>query len=155
MIEIKKTYNLFLDDIRIPKDAWQYKYYTPYLKEEWKIVRDYKQFVDYISRNYKKGFFPKFISFDHDLCDEHYAPREHWSEKYNAWAESKNFKEKTGMGCAKWLIDFCMDNNVKLPEYMVHSMNPAGAENIQSILDNYKKYEENGYEIKKRIERFH
>lgn len=140
MIEITKTYNLFLDDFRIPKDAWQYKYYTPYLKEDWKIVKDYDQFVGYITRNFKKGFFPKFISFDHDLADEHYSPHMNNVEDYEKL--SKTFKEKTGMDCAKWLVDFCIDNEIKLPEFMVHSMNPAGAKNIQSLLDNYKKYEE-------------
>lgn len=142
MIEITKTYNLFLDDFRIPKDAWNYKYYKPYLTEHWKIVRNYDEFVSYIKRNYKKGHFPKFISFDHDLAAEHYAPREHWSEKYDAWATSQEFKEKTGMECAKWLVDFCIDNEIELPDFMVHSMNPAGAENIQSLLDNFKKHQE-------------
>ena len=59
-------------------------------------------------------------------------------EEYKKLAQS--FKEKTGMECAKWFVDFCIDNDVKSPDFMVHSKNPAGAENIQSLLDNFKKH---------------
>ena len=46
--------------------------------------------------------------------------------------------EKTGYSCAKWLIDFCIDKDLPLPEYFCHSLNPGGKENILSILKNYK-----------------
>jgi len=52
--------------------------------------------------------------------------------------------EKTGLDCAKWLVDYCMDNNQKLPEYSVHSMNPAGGKNILEYLNNFKKFQEDG-----------
>jgi hypothetical protein len=53
------------------------------------------------------------------------------------------FSEKTGYDCAKWLVNFCMDNNLKLPEYYVHSMNPVGRRNILGYLDNYVKFSKN------------
>ena len=138
-----KEYKLFLDDYRIPIDAWKYTGFTPYKDNHWKIVKDYNQFVSYITRNYEKhDAFPSIIGFDHDIADDHYAPQEHWSEKYDAWADGQNFKEKTGMDCAKWLVEFCMDNNLKLPQWFGHSMNPAGRENIDSYLLNYRKHEE-------------
>ena len=52
-------------------------------------------------------------------------------------------REKTGYDCAKWLVDYCMDNGLKLPEFEVHSMNPAGGENIRMYLENFKKHQEN------------
>ena len=125
------TYRLFLDDIRNPIDAYQYTGFVPYRDNHWKIVRDYDQFVHYITRNYEKhDAFPSIIGFDHDLADEHYG------------ADVNNdFQEKTGMDCAKWLVEFCMDNNLKLPDWFGHSMNPAGRENIDNYLLNYRKQE--------------
>jgi hypothetical protein len=46
------------------------------------------------------------------------------------------------MDCAKWLVDFCMDTKQDLPDYMIHSMNPAGGKNIFMYLDNYRKFQE-------------
>jgi len=109
----------------------QYTGFVPYRDNHWKIVRDYDQFVHYITRNYEKhDAFPSIIGFDHDLDDEHYG------------ADVNNdFQEKTGMDCAKWLVEFCMDNNLKLPDWFGHSMNPAGRENIDNYLLNYRKQE--------------
>lgn len=84
---------------------------------------------------------PDAISFDHDLADSHYTPEYFWdnyeeSKKYQEW-NSKNHTEKTGMDCAKWLVDYCMDNKKMLPEIFVHSANPVGADNIKGLLYNY------------------
>ncbi len=50
------------------------------------------------------------------------------------------FIEKTGYHCAKWLIDYCIDNKKELPhEIIVHSMNPYGSRNIKSLFDTYIK----------------
>ncbi len=53
------------------------------------------------------------------------------------------FSEKTGYDCAKWLVNFCMDNNLELPEYYAHSMNTVGRRNILGYLDNYVKFSKN------------
>lgn len=133
-----KTYNLFLDDFRVPADCGKYMPNPAfYYKNEWVIVRNYDEFVNFITKN----GLPSTISFDHDLADEHYsmdmyAGNDVYDENY------KDFKEKTGLDCAKWLVDLCMDKNLDLPDYIVHSMNPAGAKNIWSYLENYRKFRE-------------
>jgi hypothetical protein len=116
---------LFLDDIRIPNDAFLYTK-NPIYNKDWDVVRNYQEFVDYINKN----GMPKFISFDHDLADEHYL----------SLSESKrdNYKEKTGYECAMWLVDYCLDNSVELPDFLVHSMNPVGKIRIESLLNNFK-----------------
>lgn len=38
-----------------------------------------------------------------------------------------------------WLVDYCIDNNQKLPLYNIHSANPTGKENIDKYLKNYVK----------------
>jgi len=127
---------LWLDDLR-----------NPFLDIEGRVpkengiinwVLNYEEFVQWI----EKFGLPSIISFDHDLADEHYTPEKYWddyqlSKKYQ---ESQNYQEKTGMDCAKWLIDYCIDKKEKLPQYYVHSANPVGADNIIGILENYKKH---------------
>ena len=84
---------------------------------------------------------PELISFDHDLADEHYNTDAMYDSEdaYNKLYDS--FREKTGYECAKWLIDYCLDNKKKLPTFMVHSMNPVGKKNITDLLNNYRKHE--------------
>jgi len=50
------------------------------------------------------------------------------------------YKEKTGLECAKFLVEYCVNENIKLPEYLVHSANPPGKKNIESFLENAKKH---------------
>jgi hypothetical protein len=126
---------LFLDDIRQPKDAINLvpsHLNKMYWEQDWHVVKDYKEFVKWIS------FYgvPDLISFDHDLADIHYEV------DTNDWEFSSDQLgvEETGLDCAKWLVDYCFDNGHKLPEYIVHSANPAGRKNIQSYLDNANKH---------------
>ncbi len=133
----KNIMNLFLDDIRMPIDASGYTKESMFETESWEIVRNFQEFVDFINKN----GLPDFISFDHDLADEHYTPEEYWHdyEVSKAYQESQNYKEKTGYDCAKWLIEYCMDNNKSLPGFYCHSMNPVGKDNIISILEQFSK----------------
>ncbi|MBB4807929.1 hypothetical protein HNP38_003245 [Chryseobacterium defluvii] len=115
---------LFLDDVRYPVEAYHYTKQDIFLRNNWHIVRTYEQFV---SRIMEKGL-PEFISFDHDLADEHYLK-----------PDSFEYKEKTGYHCARWLADYCLDNNMELPGFYCHSMNPVGKEKILAFLENFKK----------------
>lgn len=119
---------LFLDDIRIPKDAIGL---VPsnlnqfYWDNNWTVVRNYYEFCNYI----QKFSLPDFISFDHDLADEHYGD-----------IDNSEYKEKTGYECAKWLVDWCLENSLSLPNFVVHSANPIGKQNIESYLNNATKH---------------
>jgi hypothetical protein len=99
-----------------------------YLKEQWDIVRNYDEFVQVI----KDNGLPLKISFDHDLADIHYDPK--------TWREGFKYHEKTGLDCAKWLIDFIMDHETKLPLIFVHSQNPVGKERILNLFNNFIKH---------------
>lgn len=124
-------YNLFLDDERFPKQvSW-----IDLPPVEWQIVRNYNEFVETI----KQQGVPNHVSFDNDLADEHYGKvlyedRDGDFKKINA-----SFKERTGYDCAKFLVNYCQENNVKFPYYTVHSMNPVGKENIIALIENYKR----------------
>jgi len=122
-------YNLFLDDIRIPDDVLKYWDNPIYESStQWVIVRNYDQFVKAIT---EQGI-PEMISFDHDLGPEHYFHQENIS--YD------QFTEKTGFHCAKWFINYCIDNNKEVTKLIyVHSMNPVGSKNILSLFTAYQK----------------
>ena len=131
---------LWLDDIRNPFIDEEKR--VPIGNDKWNInwVLNYEQFVQWI----EIYGLPDAISFDHDLADEHYTPEYFWddyeeSKKFQEW-RGKTYQEKTGMDCAKWLVDFCMDNKVELPKFYVHSANPVGADNIRGLLNNFIKH---------------
>lgn len=111
------TYTLFLDDIRFPDDV-RYDY-GPYNN-----VLICRSFDDAVWAVKHRGI-PHFISFDHDLADIHYIMGD---------------GEKTGYSFAKWFCDWVMDNGIALPDdfdFHVHSMNPVGAKNIRSYMQNF------------------
>lgn len=134
MINKKSLSNvfLFLDDIREPEDAFKYTNQEMFLIRKWVVVRNFDEFKDHIETN----GMPVFISFDHDLADTHYAPAHLWSDSdaLKEWQCQQVHKEKTGYDCARWLVDYCMDNNLKLPNYYCHSMNPVGKDKIVGLL---------------------
>jgi hypothetical protein len=131
--------NLFLDDFREPSDAANYMYSKSlqerYRKEPWRVARNYAQFVDLVE---SEGV-PDFVSFDHDLGDEHYLlANARFADWYNYYKDGD--REFTGYDCAKWLINYCINNNYKLPQYAVHSQNPVGRDNIVQYLESYKRH---------------
>jgi hypothetical protein len=129
---------LFLDDIRQPYDAFEHTQQTMFLEKKWEVVTNYNEFIEWITKN----GLPDFISFDHDLADMHYSTY-HLStddEKSKEWQYTQLHIEKTGYECAKWLVDYCIDNNLKCPKFYCHSMNPVGKDKINSILKQFANY---------------
>ncbi len=121
-------YILYLDDIRKPTMTY------PFMKDEdWVVVKSYDEFVQIIT---ERGL-PMMVSFDHDLADEHYPKNN--GVQTSAILPYEKYREKTGMDCAKWLVNHCMDNNLKLPKWNVHSANPVGAANITAYLDSFQR----------------
>lgn len=118
---------LFLDDIRHPSVCLGYMQSrvgqdVAEYKHDWVIVRNYKEFVNYLET---EGL-PDLVSFDHDLAEIHYN---------SALAQEVfQYEEETGADCARYLNSFCIESNLPIPKYFVHSMNPVGAENIKHIL---------------------
>jgi len=136
-METSESILLWLDDIRDPsEDQWKVFFPIPNpSKVVW--VKSFKGFCEYIQDN----GLPTAISFDHDLADEHYTPEEYWDDytRSKAYQDkvSQKYTEKTGLDCAKWLVDYCMDNNCNLPLWYTHSANPVGRDNIDRYLINY------------------
>lgn len=118
---------LYLDDVRTPTN------YT------WGVVRSYKEFVDWIETN----SLPDIISLDHDLCLEH--SKYYFANikgKEDAVIDYDSFKVKTGYDCAIYLIEYCVDNKLKLtPTIYTHSHNEVGRMNIINALNSFWKFQ--------------
>jgi hypothetical protein len=133
-----ENYNLFLDDIRNPSACLNYKTrFMPedrsiYSTENWVIARNYEEFTEIIESKFASGEFPELVSFDHDLADIHYTSQ--------TFSESFEYHEETGADCAKFLVQFCLDKDLNLPPYYVHSANPTGAERIHGNMQDYYRY---------------
>lgn len=110
---------IWLDDVRNPnEDVWS-NYIRKNIGTNFEIiwVKNYNDFTSYINEN----GLPDFISFDHDLGDT-----------------SEN--EKTGYDCAKAVVDYCINRNIDIPMFYIHSNNPAGAANIMHYMLNYHDF---------------
>jgi hypothetical protein len=135
-MEVTNKKLLWLDDYRNPFNEPDWLVFSPIPRPyEVHWVKSYDEFVKWITKN----GLPDGICFDHDLADEHYHPdmyvsKEEYNKHYNT------FKEKTGYQAAKWLVDYCIDNNLDLPKFNVQSANPVGKENIFGLLRNYSKF---------------
>lgn len=116
-----------MDDERTPSDVRWVKLPKPPV---WDVVRSYNQFVSWIEMN----GLPKFVTFDHDLSFEHYPFGEQdptHKIPYNS------YKEKTGYHALNWLIEYCSQKDLALPEIQIHTMNIVGKENMKAAIKHY------------------
>lgn len=94
------SYNLFLDDVRDPKNL---RYYpgdgSLYDTEDWVIVRSVSEFKTAL----RERGVPKSVSFDYVLNDE----------------------DGDGLLCAQYLYSYCMARDLELPIWLVHSSMPG------------------------------
>lgn len=117
---------LFLDDKRVPTDCFGYVRSFCGINPnvymgDWAVVSSYDEFIHFIIKN----GLPDEISFDHDLADEHYA--------YGGTANDQ-YKEKTGYEAVKWVIKYCITNDLMLPKMYCHSMNTVGRDRINQMI---------------------
>jgi hypothetical protein len=127
---MESSYNIFLDDFRHPYDAFNIWKDTDFLKLKWVIVRSHDEFAKTITDRHSNGEWPAIIAFDHDLSDEH----------YDMDFSDMNYLKTTiptGYHSAEWLIDFCVQNNLDLPGFKVHSQSTSGRKNITDVLEKF------------------
>ncbi len=113
------TWNLFIDDERVPADVtWAHPQQQElYRSEQWTIARNFEQVAQLVEQ---QGM-PARISFDHDLGNG----------------------ERTGYDIAKYLVELDMNSQHKFPEdflFYAHSMNPVGRLNIMRYLTRYTEF---------------
>lgn len=117
---------LWLDDVRDPFENPDWLVFSPIgnnVHISW--VKTYPAFVHWIMNN----GLPDGICFDHDLGEP----------PMGLTGDLKYLYSKTGYDCAKWLVEYCMDNQLNLPPYGIQSANPVGRENIDKLLKSFNK----------------
>lgn len=115
-------HRIYLDDIRTP------------IEEGWTVVRNYDSFVSTIMYIGLENI--ELISLDHDLGDT--AMKEWHNNVYkNYTLNYDNITEKTGMDCAKWLVNQWMDGK-PVVDVFTHSANAIGSANIMGYINNYR-----------------
>jgi len=87
--------------------------------QEWEVVSSYTEFVAWIERY----GLPDFISLEPDL----------------GLPNSPEVQEQNGMSCAKWLVNYCGDKDLKLPNFVIHLQNPVGKKNLEGLLEGFRK----------------
>ncbi len=130
---------IYLDDVRTPKE------------NNWIIVRDYNQFVAKVRELGLENI--EVISLDHDLGDT--AMSEYFNNvSPNYKLDYNNIKEKTGLDCAKFLVEEFFNRNegwsmmqrndkrdpdtiFPFPKVFTHSANPIGSANIMGYINNF------------------
>jgi hypothetical protein len=128
---------LWLDDIRDPfANDGEWLVYSPIMMPYEVIwVKNYEEFITWIG----KHGLPDAICFDHDLgLDEVHEKRTMSKRALKRHRKTPDYK--TGYDCAKWLVDYCIDNQQAPPQYGIQSANPVGRENIDGLLKNFIKH---------------
>lgn len=115
-------HRIYLDDVRTPID------------KEWTVVRNYDEFVSTIMYVGLENI--EFISLDHDLGDTamnewRYGVTKNYAINYD------NITEKTGLDCAKWLVNQWLDGK-PVVDVFTHSANAIGSANIMGYINNYR-----------------
>ena len=113
---------IYLDDDRTPVD------------KDWTVVRSYDEFVSTVMYIGLENI--ELISLDHDLGDTAMAEW-HRNVYHNYTLDYNNITEKTGMDCAKWLVDQWLEGS-PVVEVVVHSANAIGSANIMGYINNYR-----------------
>jgi len=117
---------IYLDDVRTPVQNT--------LDKMWHVVRNYEEFVAKVSEVGLENI--EVISLDHDLGDS--AMMEFYRNvSPNYTLDYSNITEKTGMDCAKWLVNQSIETCKLLPQIYTHSANPIGSANIMGYINNY------------------
>ncbi len=119
------SYYLFLDDIRVPEEV---TWVNLPQGVHWEISKSYYEFETMI-RNHG---VPKYVSYDCDLCDEHYESyfrdQEHYPVRY------RNFKQKCGIDCVEHLIAVCAAAGIPHPQYSIHTKNNHAGPHMDAII---------------------
>jgi hypothetical protein len=122
------SYYLFLDDNRKPKDVTWVE--LPLV--EWVIIRDYKAFREVL----KTRGLPDLISYDCDLCDEHYEA--YFKHKHEYPLHYKEFKTPCGIHCIEFVLECCkILKNRPHPEYILHTMNHHAKPFMKSMIEKH------------------
>jgi hypothetical protein len=135
---------IYLDDFRIPLNVED----DPLSKYgDWILVKNYDEFTAVVESKGLENI--GVISLDHDLDES--AMQEYFNNVSPHYTlDYSNINEKTGMDCAKWLVEKYYESyvtsqnrgekrlsGITFPQVYVHSANPIGSGNIMGYINNF------------------
>ena len=122
------SYHLFLDDLRLPnKVNW-----VPLPENvEWIVAKSYIEFGKIIG---VRGI-PKFVTYDCDLCDEHYLS--YFQDRENYVTKYKQFQTKCGIHCIELMITMCSYRSIPHPTYAIHTKNHYVESYMTELIESY------------------
>jgi hypothetical protein len=131
---------LWLDDLRNPTDNiwnnWIARQGVNPTDYDITWVKNYDDFTDWIVNN----GLPDVVCFDHDLGQDIAIERYTTGGMTKTQAKKlKKLETMSGFDATKWMVNYCMDNDLRLPDWYIQSANPVGAENIKSYLQSFVK----------------
>ena len=125
---------LWLDDVRNPfENDWLV--FSP-IEQPFEVswVKSYQDFCEWITNN----GLPDAICFDHDLgLDEVHEKKTMSKSALKRFRKTPEYK--TGYDCAKWLVEYCLDNHLQIPKWNIQSANRVGKDNINGLLQSFIK----------------
>ncbi len=128
-----QSINIYVDDTRVPAQSYEYTRNPIYLKKEWVVAKDYREFVALLEKVHIDGITIGSVSLDHDLHQDHYDVP---CEVFDKFTADQLGMEETGLDCAKYLTEYLGKHNLPIPGITVHSMNPVGKKRIEEhIMD--------------------
>jgi ribA/ribD-fused uncharacterized protein len=120
-------YKLFLDDNRRVKDVT----WVTLPNGPWVVARSYEDFIFLVAQY----GVPEFVTYDCDLCVEHYraffALGQHYVKKY------VDFETKCGIDCVNFLLDYCHAKKENHPPFIIHTKNHYAAEHMFKLISNF------------------
>ena len=131
---------MWLDDLRNPTDNiwnnWIARQGVNPTDYDITWVKNYDDFTDWIVNN----GLPDVVCFDHDLGQDIAIERYTTGGMTKTQAKKlKKLETMSGFDATKWMVNYCMDNDLRLPDWYIQSANPVGAENIKSYLQSFVK----------------
>ena len=131
---------LWLDDLRNPTDNiwndWITRQGVNPTDYDITWVKNYDDFTYWIVKN----GLPDVVCFDHDLGQDIAIERYTTGGMTKTQAKRlKKLETMSGFDATKWMVNYCMDNDLRLPDWYIQSANPVGAENIKSYLQSFVK----------------
>jgi len=129
---------LWLDDLRDPTDNtwnnWIDSHGVNPTDYDITWVKNYDDFTGWVKIN----GLPDVVCFDHDLGQDVAIERYTTGGMTKRQAKKlKKLETMSGYECAKWMVNYCMDNDLRLPDWYIQSANPVGKENIRSYLQSF------------------
>lgn len=124
------SYYLFMDDTRKPREV---DWVTLPQNVGWEIAKSYNEFVAMIM----KCGIPKFVTYDCDLCDEHYSAFFNLCEKYVT--EYRKFKTKCGIDCIEHMLKLCKRKGIAHPQYAIHTKNHYAEPFMKKLIQEHNK----------------